>query len=559
MGEYRRHPTAPRSIPSLLAFAVVLAGCAAGGVPGDPAVAAARPAPDRAETTLIRGARLIDGTGAAARTADVRIDGDRIADVGRLEPRPGERVVDAAGRALAPGFIDTHSHHDAALLRLPDAAGAVSQGITTIIAGQDGGSHLPISEFFRQVEETGVAVNVASYAGHGTIREAVMGDDFRRAATADEVAAMTRLLRRDMDAGALGLSTGLEYDPGIYSTTDEVVTLARAAGERGGRYISHMRSEDRTLFDAIRETIAIGRAADIPVQVSHMKLAMKSLWGRADELIAVLDSARAEGVDITADVYPYTYWQSTMTVLFPERRFDDRDAATFALEELAPPEGMLIARYAAEPRYEGRTLADVAGERGEDPVDTYMALIERSQSEDAEESIIATSMDEANVARLLQWPHTNVSSDGGLDGAHPRGFGAFTRVLGPMVRAGHLSLETAVHRMTALSAAHTGIEGRGVIRPGAFADLVLFDPAAVSDRATPESPHARSVGIDRVWVNGAVVYQNGETTGARPGRVVRRGEAAGTNASEHGGDRAAAVDRAADPRHRRDRLGFPRL
>ncbi len=533
----------------LIASALVLAGCAAGGATADgsagASATAASPATVEAPTTLIRGARLIDGTGAAARGADVRIRGDRIAEVGRLDARPGERVVDAAGLALAPGFIDTHSHHSGALLRLPDAAGAVSQGITTIVAGQDGGSWHPLSEYFRRVEETGVAVNVASYVGHGTIREEVMGEDFRRAATADEVAAMTRLLRRDMDAGALGLSTGLEYDPGIYSTTGEVVTLARAAGERGGRYISHMRSEDRALFDAIRETIVIGQQAAIPVQVSHMKLAMKSLWGRADELIALLDSARAAGVDITADVYPYTYWQSTMTVLFPERRFDDREAATFALDELAPPEGMLIARYAAEPRYEGRTLADVAGERGEDPVTAYMALIARSQAEDADESIIATSMDEGDVARLLQWPHTNVSSDGGLDGAHPRGFGAFTRVLGPMVREGHLSLEEAVHKMTALSAAHTGIEGRGVIRPGAFADLVLFDPATVADRATPESPHARSVGIHQVWVNGAVVYENGGTTGARPGRVVRRGDGAdGARASIAASARTAGPDRA---------------
>ncbi len=471
---------------------------------------------------LVVGARVVDGTGAPALPAAVRVRGDRIADVGALTPEPGERVVDGHGLVLAPGFIDTHSHADDALMRLPDALGAVSQGVTTVVVGQDGGSPYPLADFFDGVERTGVAVNVAAYAGHGTLRERVMGKDFRREATPAEVDSMRALLRREMAAGALGLSTGLEYDPGIYSTTEEVVALAREAGAAGGRYISHMRSEDRRLFEAVDELIRIGREAHVPVQISHMKLAMKSLWGRADALLARLDSARAEGVDVTADVYPYTYWQSTMTVLFPDRNFTDRAAATFALDELVPPEGMRIARYQPEPGYEGHTLAEVAATRGEDPVTTYMALIERVEREKGDESIIATSMDAGDVARLLQWRHANVGSDGGLDGAHPRGFGSFTRVLGPMVRDGTLTLEEAVHKMTALSAAHVGIQGRGVIRPGAFADLVLFDPATVRDRATPDAPHALSDGIARVWVNGRSVYERGATTGARPGRVVRR-------------------------------------
>ena len=491
----------------------------------------APPAPEAA-TTLIRDATLVDGTGAPPRVTDVRIRGSRIADVGELTALAGERVVEGEGFALAPGFIDTHSHHDRGLIgSMPDALAAVSQGITTIVVGQDGGSPYPLAEFFGSVADEGVAVNVASYAGHGTLRRRVMGGDFRREATAAEVDSMRALLRLELEAGALGLSTGLEYDPGIYASTGEVIALAREAAAAGGRYITHMRSEDRALLEAVDEVIRIGREARIPVQIGHMKLAMRSLWGRADELLASLDRARAAGVDVTADVYPYPYWQSTMTVLFPERDFGDREAAAFALRELVAPEGMLLARFEAEPAYEGRTLADVARERGEDPVTAYLDLIRMAREGDAGESIIATSMDEGDVRRLLRWPHTNVSSDGALDGAHPRGFGAFTRVLGPMVRGGALSLEQAVHKMTALAAAHVGIVDRGVIRPGAHADLVLFDPATVTDRATPEEPHAPSEGVVRVWVNGTVVYDAGRTTGARPGLVIRRvGRAPGPDA-----------------------------
>ncbi|HUG40505.1 MAG TPA: serine hydrolase [Longimicrobiales bacterium] len=485
------------------------------------AARSAGPAPG-AGTTLIRGALVLDGTGAPGAVADVRIADGRIASTAAGAPVAGEAVIDGAGLVLAPGFIDTHSHHDRGLLDLPDALGAVSQGITTIVVGNDGGSPFPLADFLRRVGEAGVAVNVASYAGHGTIRRQVMGEDFRREATPAEVAGMRRLLKRELDAGALGLSTGLEYDPGIYASTEEVIALARDAAAAGGRYISHVRSEDRALWDAIDEVIRIGREADIPVQVSHMKLAMKSLWGRAGELIARLDRARAEGVDITADVYPYTYWQSTMTVLFPERDFQDREAASFALGELAPPEGMLIARYEPEPAYEGRTLADVARERREDPVTAYLALVQRAVATDGGESIIATSMRDDDVARLIRWPHTNISSDGALAGAHPRGFGAFTRVLGSLVREGPLSLEEAVHKMTGLSAAHVGLEDRGVLRAGAPADLVLFDPATVTDRATPADPHAPSEGVRIVWVNGEIVYRDGRTTGATPGAILRR-------------------------------------
>jgi N-acyl-D-amino-acid deacylase len=482
----------------------------------------------QAPPILIQNATVIDGTGSEGSIADVRIRDGRIESVGSLSASDRERVIDATGLVLAPGFIDTHSHHDGGLPQARDALAALSQGITTIVVGQDGSSQFPLGEFFSGLEAAPATVNVASYVGHSVVRTSVMGDDYRRAATASEIDKMRAVLRRELRAGALGLSTGLEYDVGLDATTDEVIALAREAAAVGGRYVSHLRSEDRHLEEAIEELIQIGQEAEIPVQISHMKLAMKSLWGRSGEILERLDRAREAGVDVTADVYPYEFWQSTMTVLFPDRDFDDRNTVQFVLDELAPPEGMFIAQYDPDPSYVGMSLDQVAESRAEDPATTYMALIAESQALAEEtgqgtESIIARSMHPEDIATLLAWPHTNVSSDGGLSGRHPRGFGAFTRVLRVHVREeGHLGLPEAIRKMTSAAADHVGIQGRGIIRPGAYADLVLFDPETVADRATPDAPNEPSAGIDRVLVNGVVVYEDGAVTPARPGRVIRR-------------------------------------
>jgi len=438
-------------------------------------------------TTVFRNVLIVDGTGAPAYAGSVRISEDHIVGVGDLPAIPGETVVDGGGLVLAPGFIDTHSHHDGGLLGdMRDARAAVSQGITTVVVGQDGGSRYPLADFFQEAERAPPAINVASYAGHASIRRRVMGDDLGRPATQAEIDSMAVLLRPEMEAGALGLSTGLEYTPAFNSSTEEVIAMARVAAEYGGRYISHIRSEDRTFWQAIDEVIRIGAEADIPVQVGHMKLAMTSLWGRTDELIAKLDSARAAGIVVTADVYPYTYWNSTMTVLIPDGNFT-REAATFALREVATPDGIIFGQFSPEPSYIGRTLEEIAEERDEDPVTTYLAMVDMvygpDAPEDADESIMARSMVEEDIGRLLEWEHTNVCTDGGLDGAHPRGFGSFTRVLRRYVRENEaITLEDAVHRMTQLSAQHVGIQNRGIIEAGAWADLVLFDPATRTAR-----------------------------------------------------------------------------
>jgi N-acyl-D-amino-acid deacylase len=475
-----------------------------------------------ASTTLIRHARLIDGSGAPSRQADVRVDGDRIVAVGALEPQPGERIVDAKGLALAPGFIDTHSHHDRGLADAPDALAMVSQGVTTIVVGQDGGG-IDLAKKFPLLEAQPASVNVASFAGHGSIRGRVMGDDFRRAATAAEIGRMKALLQVEMNAGALGLSTGLEYDPGIYSSREEVVALATVAAGAGGRYASHLRSEDRGFWDALDEIVTIGRVTGMPVQVSHIKLGMHDLWGQADTLIATLDKARASGVQLTADIYPYTYWQSNLGVLYPKRNFADRAETEFVLAHVALAGDIIFNSFPAHPDYTGRTLAQVADVRQAPPAQTLMDLLAEPDGDEA--GIVAKGMSDADVERLAQWPYANICSDGMSRGLHPRGFGSFAKVLGPYVRDRKLfTVEEAVRKMTSLAAANAGLPHRGRIEAGSSADLVLFDPATVADRADFGHAQSPAVGVRTVWVNGQVVFENGKPTGVRAGRVLRRGQ-----------------------------------
>lgn len=483
---------------------------------------------------LIEDVLIVDGSGGPSYTGDVRFDESGILAIGELEARASDDVIDAPGLVLAPGFIDTHSHHDRGLEAAPDATAAISQGITTIIAGNDGSSNYPLSEFRAQIGAQPPSVNVASYTGHGTIRFAVMGGDFQREAKAREVAAMQDLLVADLENGSLGLATGLEYDPGIYSATDEVIALAKTAAAQGGRYISHMRSEDRAFDDAVEELIEIGRAADIPVQISHMKLASVDLWGQAPRVLRRLDLARAEGIEVTADIYPYTFWQSTLTVLLPERDFDDLDAARFALEKLAPADGLTLADYKPDPGLVGKTVAEIAAAREQSNEETYLQLIrdayEGLTPEEIEaldeplESVLGVSMSEDDIAALVAWPHSNICSDGASDG-HPRGHGAFPRAIRQFVRERKIvSLEQMIHKMTALAAAHVGIRGRGLIRPGLAADLVLFDAGTITDNATIEQHDALSDGIIGVWVNGRRVWQDGAVTTARPGVFIVRPE-----------------------------------
>jgi N-acyl-D-amino-acid deacylase len=482
-------------------------------------------ADDRPAGVVIVNARVIDGSGGPSRNVNVRLAGERIADVGGFEPQPGEAVVDAGGLVLAPGFIDAHSHHDVGLHEAPAALAVVSQGVTTVVVGQDGGHAYPLADFFQRLEASPTSINVASFAGHGTIRGKVMGDDFRRAATSDELAAMQKLLAVELEAGALGLSSGLEYDPGSYSTPAEVVELARVAAAHGGRYLSHIRSEDQYFWEAVDEVIAIGREARLPVQVTHIKLAMTRWWGQADRLKSKLDAARASGVDITADIYPYTAWNSDfswLVTLFPQRDLDRREGAEYILQDMLSPEGILLPDFRPEPAYGGLTIAQIAGIRGSDAATTLVELLKADAAAGGGSPMLGFAMAEPDIEAIMAWPHTVIGSDGELAGPHPRGYGAFTRYLGHYIRErGVLSLEEGIRRISALAARQAGIADRGLIAPGYFADLVLFDPARIADRAKYQDPHRPSVGIDRVWVNGVLVLDGGQVTGQRPGMVIR--------------------------------------
>lgn len=472
-------------------------------------------------TQLISNVRVIDGTGQSGFLGAVRIVNDRIRDLGDLQVFPGEPVTDGKGLVLAPGFIDSHSHHDWGLFDKPSCIAATNQGITTIVVGQDGGS-TPIDTLQAKMKKRPVSVNLATYTGHATLRSKAM-IDLARNATELEIDSMTRMLERELDKGSLGLATGLEYEPAFYSNRDEVIALAKTASAKGGRYISHMRSEDQNIEWAIDEIITIGREAKIPVQISHFKIAMRSKWGSAPRILRQLEEARQQGVNITADVYPYRMWHSTPRVLFPKKDFDNLASAELATREYFDPATSVMTEYPANKSYEGKTVSEIAALNNESPAQALIRIVRESTAPGKESGIVGTSMSEEDIASLLRWEHSNICSDGAIDG-HPRGHGAFTRVLGRYVREQKLmSLETAIYKMTGLTAEHIGITQRGLITPGYFADLVLLDPETVLDNATITNATALSSGVRKVWVNGQVVYEDQKAVENYPGQFIGRG------------------------------------
>lgn len=504
-----------RQLAILPGIVLALAACSAG-------------IPEPAGMVIVN-ARVIDGTGGPSQDVNVRVIGDRIAAVGKFEPSAMDVVVDANGLVLAPGFIDTHSHHEDSLFEMPEALAAVNQGVSTIVGGQDGSQALPLADLFLKLETSPVAINVASYAGHGTLRTRIMGDDYRRIATPDEVALMVGLLRTEMGAGALGISAGLEYDPGSFSSTEELVSLATEAAVHGGIYASHIRNEDQYFWEAIDETITIGREAQIPVRVTHIKLAMSRWWGSGNKLTSMLDDARASGVDITADIYPSRAWYSGfswLATLFPGRDLDRRDGADYILADMLAPDRILIPIFKPDPAFDGMTVQEIADIRESDPATTLMELLKADAAMGGDNSgstVVAFAMDEPDIETIMAWPHTVIGSDGDSDGAHPRGYGAFARFLGHYIRERKvMSLEEGIRRISALPAQQVGIGERGSIQVGHFADLVLLDPDTVADRATFEDPHVISSGIEKVWVNGQLVFDDGKVTGKHPGRPIRR-------------------------------------
>lgn len=482
------------------------------------------------KTQLIKNIELVDGTGSVARKADVRLIDDKIWEIGNLTTFQNEESTDGQGLILSPGFIDTHSHHFGGLNKTPEAIPAVSQGITTIVIGQDGGSY-PMDTLKKFVKKRPVAVNIATYTGHSTLRSEIMGaKSLYRTAKPSEVDKMKVLLKKEFEKGSLGLATGLEYESAFFSNRDEVLQLAQVVAENGGRYMSHIRSEDINLDDAIDEIIEIGRETKIPVQISHIKIAKKDQWGKSPQLLARLQKARAEGINITADCYPYDFWNSTLRVLFPNRDYTNPVSAEFAVNQLFDPEKSVLVRFAPNKSYAGKTISAIAKERNEKTSVTLMNLIaiaaefeeKNPDFNEGIEAIMGKSMEEADVANFLLWSHTNICSDGSSSG-HPRGHGTFTKILGRYVREQKLiPIETAIYKMTGLSAENLGIHDRGIIANGNYADLVLFNPDTVIDNANIQDGKALSTGIEKVWVNGQVVYQAQQATGKYSGVLIKK-------------------------------------
>jgi N-acyl-D-amino-acid deacylase len=484
-------------------------------------------------TLVVTHGRVADGRGGPlAQDKTIVVQGDTITavvDAKGYEPPAGARVVDAKGMVVAPGFIDMHTHADGQILEMPGAETQVRQGITTVLGGQDGTSRWPIDEFLNDVQEKGSALNMATMVGFGTIREQAMGADNKRPARPDEVLRMRALAEAAMHAGAFGLSSGLEYEPDSFSTTDEIVEVAKGVKPFGGFYISHVRDEGLRVIDSFRELVDIAARAGIPAQISHIKLGSVSAWGKQPEYAALMKEADARGLRITADCYPYNFWHSTLRVLVLSRRYDDRDEVIRGVDDNGGPANILLARYVPDPSVEGKSLAEIAQARKTDPYTLYMNMIRETDPEhrnpawgDDPEGILGISMREEDIRAFYADPRVMVSSDGAIHGEHPRGAGTFPRFLARYVReAKVVSLEEGVRKMTSLPASILGLADRGRIAPGMKADLVIFDPAVVADRSTIKDPWAAPVGLPYVVVNGQVALDDGAPTAARAGRVLR--------------------------------------
>lgn len=484
--------------------------------------------PAHADNVLFRHVQLYDGSAKAPMSADVRIAGERIVAVAAtLEPVPGEMVRDLHGLALAPGFIDMHSHADRGLLEDLDAATQTRQGITTTVVGQDGESNFPLGGWLSKLDATPPALNVASMVGQATLREQVMGKDLYRPSTDQELVKMRALLAQELTAGGFGLSTGLEYEQAHFSTTGEVVELSKVAAAAGGIYISHVRDEADHVFDSFDEILTIGREAKLPVEITHIKLGSTGVWNLAAKRVPhYFEVARRDHVTLWADVYPYTYWHSTIRVIVPDRDFFNAKKVERALADNGGAGAIRLAHYAPEPALNGKTLEQIAQSWQVSPVEAYMRIVKATEAEvDSDkqlEDIIATSMTEADVRWFIAQPEIAFCTDGELHGAHPRGAGSFPRVLGHYVREAQVvSLSDAIHRMTDVPAHRLKLTDRGRVAPGYVADLVIFDPASVIDKSTIENPEAPPLGIPAVMVSGTFVIDGGKPTGHHPGKALR--------------------------------------
>jgi len=508
------------------------------------AVPHAQPAP---YDLLIRHGRIVDGTGNAWYRGDVAVRGDTIARIAPAIDEPAARVIDAAGQVVAPGFIDIHTHARRGLFEVPTAPNYIRQGVTTVMEGPDGSSPVPLAPFLAQLEALKKSINIGAFIGQGSVRSAVIGNVDRNA-TADEIAKMEALVDQGMKDGAMGLSTGLFYVPGTFTPTEEVIQLARVAGRYGGMHESHQRDEATKVLDSVKETIRIGEEGGLATHISHAKAIGAANWGKSADMLRLVDEARARGVDVTLDQYPYTASATSVSAaLLPSwalegSRADQlarlKDPASRARIKTAiasliqnergggDPKNVQFSSCGFDPALAGKTLADLTRQRGLDvtvdnAAEATIWLVEQGGC-----SGIFHAISEEDIERILKYPATMIGSDGevpifGRANPHPRSYGTFARVLGVYVREKHdLTLEDAIRKMTSLPANRLKLTDRGVLRPGMKADIVVFDPATVRDTATYTQPHQYAEGFAQVVVNGQIVFERGEMTPARPGRVL---------------------------------------
>ncbi len=534
-------------------------------------------APNPSFDTVIANGHIIDGTGSPWYSGDVGIRGGRIAAIGNLSAAPRARTIDARGMTVAPGFIDMLGQSELTILVDPRLPSKIYQGITTEITGE-GGSAAPLNDaivrtdrgtydhykitpdwrsfqqYFARLEKQGMGINLASYVGATQVRRMVLGDDDKQP-TASQLDEMRELVRQAMREGAIGVSTSLEYAPAPYAKTDELIALASEASKFGGIYATHMRNEGSSILPAIDETVRIGREGRIPVEIWHIKIAGKDNWGRMGEVVARINSARAEGIDITADTYAYTAWFNSFSAFIPPWAHDGGDASLIGRlkdpvtrarirkdmmtpsndwdnewQEISGPENILIG-VVQNPKLlplQGKTLADLAKIQNKDPMD---ALFDLLIEDNAATEVAVFGMSEPDVVLALQQPWVAVDNDSsgtspdgilGVEHPHPRAYGTFPRILRKYVREEKkLTLEDAIRKFSALPAQRMRLTDRGVLKAGLWADIVVFNPATIHDLATFEKPNQLSEGMEYVLVNGVAVIDQGRQTGALPGKVLR--------------------------------------
>ena len=495
---------------------------------------------------IVAGAKVMDGSGAAWFYSDIGVEGDTITAIGLLSNATAALKIDARGLVVSPGFIDTHSHGDRGIFATPTAENYMREGVTTFIGGPDGSSEVPLGPFLKRVEQTRISINFGSMVGQGSIRAKVLGL-VNRKSTSEELAKQKDLAAEAMRDGAFGLSTGLFYVPGNFTPTEEVVEIAKVVGAMGGYHSSHMREEASHVLDSVKETIRIGEEGLLPTQITHHKIIGKANWGQSVETLKLVEAARARGVDVTLDQYPYTASSTALNSLFP--RWALEGGRTSLLERMAAtdqrariktgiedailndrgagdPKNVVISNCGFDAALAGKSLAELTRARGvavtiPNAAETAMELEKQGSC-----GAIYHAIDEQDVLRIMRFPFTMIASDGdipvfGRAAPHARSYGTFARVLGYYVRDQHVfGLEEGVRRMTSLPAGRLKLWDRGLLRPGMKADLAIFDPALIGDKATFEKPHQYSVGVRDVIVNGKVAMREGKVTAERAGRIL---------------------------------------